>query len=203
LVNDLLDVAKMEAGKFQILTKPTDFAKLIEAKVNSFAPLVGETKIKLETALEPHLPILEADEQKIGQVLTNLLSNSLKFTKDGKIVVSAFTLKAGQMLSEKIRSLNLDWPGVEEIIKYDQDQLVIAVTDTGIGIFKEQFAKLFSKFSQLEPSADLEKKGTGLGLVVSKGIVEAHGGTINLFSEVGKGTTFYFSLPIARMKPNT
>ena len=86
------------------------------------------------------------------------------------------------------------WPGIKDFSPED-NELVLAVTDTGIGIPEDQINKLFNKFTQLEQSALSEKKGTGLGLVITKGIIEAHGGRVGIFSQVGKGSTFYCLLP--------
>ena len=209
LVNDLLDVAKLEAGKFQVMKKPTDLAGVIKVRMQSFESLAGENHLVLESRVEENLPTLNADENKIGQVLNNLLSNAIKFTQKGKITVSALVLKNGQDLAEKLASLGLIWPGLsargstssggKSKVRSNDDHVVVAVTDTGIGIPEEQIGKLFNKFTQLETTAVSEKKGTGLGLVISKGIVEAHGGQINVVSQEGKGTTFYFTLPITNV----
>ena len=195
LVNDLLDVAKLEAGKFQVMKKDTDVANVINQRIQSFASLAAENHLTLESKLGPALPIMQLDENKIGQVLNNLISNAIKFTKQGKIVVSGFVLKAGEKLGDKVSGLGLNWPGLHEIDS-GADQLILAVTDTGMGIPADQMDKLFNKFTQLEQSAASEKKGTGLGLVITKGIVEAHGGHMGVFSEVNKGSTFYCSLPL-------
>jgi signal transduction histidine kinase len=195
-VNDLLDVAKLEAGKFQVMKKDTDVANVINQRIQSFASLAAENHLTLESKLGSELPIMQLDENKIGQVLNNLISNAIKFTKQGKIVVSGFVLKAGEKLTDKVSALGLNWPGLHEIDS-GVDQLILAVTDTGMGIPADQMDKLFNKFTQLEQSAASEKKGTGLGLVITKGIVEAHGGHMGVFSEVNKGSTFYCSLPLA------
>jgi PAS domain S-box-containing protein len=199
LVNDLLDVAKLEAGKFQIMKKPTNLASVIETRVLSFKSLAAEGKVEMEGRVEPGLPTIEADETKIGQVLNNFLSNAIKFTETGKIIASAFMLPANKDLAEKLGTMGMIWPGLRESIKFDSDRVIIAVTDSGIGIPLDQMSKLFNKFTQLQHSAASEKKGTGLGLVISKGIVEAHDGSIGVVSEEGKGSTFYFSLPVSKI----
>lgn len=194
LVNDLLDVAKLEAGKFQILKKDTDIKQVVEQRIHSFESLAKENNLQLELKIDLDLPHAQADENKIGQVLNNFLSNAIKFTPKGKVVASAFVLKKGEDLLSKVTGLGMLWPGIKTGKKYDSDQMFVAVTDSGIGIAQEEQDKLFNKFTQLQQTAASEKRGTGLGLVISKGIVEAHGGTIGLFSELGKGTTFYFIL---------
>jgi signal transduction histidine kinase len=195
LVNDLLDVAKLEAGKLQLLKKETDIKKMIELRIESFKSLAEEAKLTLEGKTEDGIPSVVVDENKIAQVLNNLLSNSIKFTQKGKITVSAFVLKANDDIISKAASFGMVWPGLKNQ-KYTTDQVVVAVSDTGVGIPEDQQIKLFNKFSQLEQTAASEKRGTGLGLVISKGIVEAHGGRIGMASKVNEGSTFYFNLPL-------
>lgn len=195
LVNDLLDVAKLEAGKFQVLRRDTDLTKLVQIKVQSFSPLAAQSHLSLAAKVEDKLPRVSLDENKIGQVLNNLLSNAIKFSNKGQITVSAFIARPGEILSAKIASLALIWPGLKDFT-FDSNQLVLAVTDSGIGIPEDQINKLFNKFTQLEQTASSEKKGTGLGLVISKGIIEAHGGKIGVFSEIQKGSTFYCFIPL-------
>lgn len=195
LVNDLLDVAKLEAGQFQILRKETDIQALVKERIRSFASQAAENNVAMESKLGEGIPLLRLDENKIGQVLNNLLSNAIKFTKRGKIILSAFVIKKGEGLQSKVALLGMVWPGIAEQT-FDSDHLVLAVTDTGIGIPANQIGKLFNKFTQLEQSAVSEKKGTGLGLVIAKGIVEAHKGTIGVFSQEGEGSTFYCAVPV-------
>lgn len=202
LVNDLLDVAKLEAGKFQVMKKPTDVSALVNTKIESFKSLAAENHITMESKLSADAPKdIALDENKIGQVLNNLISNSIKFSANGKIIVSAFVLKKGEQMLPKVSSLGMIWPGMKDGVVFESDQLIMAVTDTGVGIPEEDIGKLFNKFTQLEQGAVAEKKGSGLGLVISKGIVEAHGGKIGIFSEAGKGTTFYFNIPLAESQP--
>lgn len=197
LVNDLLDVAKLESGKFQVLKKPTNIPNLIHTKVASFKSQADENHIKLIENIGNDLPEVTCDENKIGQVLNNFLSNSIKFAPNGKLTISAFTIKPGEDMLTKVTSLGMIWPGMKGDVKFDQPQAILAVTDTGVGIPADQLDKLFNKFTQLEQGAISEKKGTGLGLVISKGIVDAHGGKIGVFSSPGQGTTFYFNLPLS------
>jgi signal transduction histidine kinase len=196
LVNDLLDVAKLESGKMQILRKDTNIENMVKMRISSFKSLAEENHVTLETKIEPGLPTFSIDENKMSQVLNNYLSNSIKFTQQGKIIVSVFTLKKGDSLLHKVSSLGMVWPGIKDKA-FDSNQLFFAVTDTGVGISEEQLNKLFNKFTQLEEGALSEKKGTGLGLVIAKGIIEAHGGKVGVFSQVGKGSTFYGVVPIA------
>lgn len=163
-VSSLLDAAKLEAGRFLIEKESVDLANVLKERVDMFLPQ-AETK---GIALASHIGILPqifADEKRIGQVINNLLSNSLKFTKPG----GAISLSATA----------------------DGSRVTISVADSGIGIPKEKQSQLFNRFAG---------RGTGLGLYIVKGIVEAHGGTVTLDSEASKGTTISFTLPIGNVE---
>lgn len=198
LVNDLLDIAKLESGKFEVFKRPADLHQLINQRLNSFASLAEENKITLTQKMLPDVPsTLSLDENKISQVLNNLLSNSIKFTQPGgKIMVAAFVCQEFQDISQQALACDLVWIGCRKGAICPVNSLVVSITDTGIGIAQNDIPKLFNKFQQLAATAKSEKKGTGLGLVIAKGIVEAHGGQVGIFSEEGKGTTVYFTLPI-------
>lgn len=171
LVNELLDVAKIEAGKFQIVKKDDNLASLISDTVAMIKPMAEQKHIQIITSTAPDLPMISFDRRRIGQVLNNLLSNAIKYTETGQIELSARIGEGGVQVSVK---------------------------DSGEGIPKEDLPKLFSKFEQLGKGKTGEKGGTGLGLVVTKGIVEAHGGKIWATSEgEGKGTVFSFVLPLS------
>lgn len=132
--------------------------------------MATQKKLQLSLLVDPHLPSVLFDQNRLSQVLDNLISNSIKYTDQGTVTVTAA----------------LDGPTVK-----------VEVKDTGDGIKAEDISKLFSKFEQLGKGKSGEKKGTGLGLVITKGIVEAHGGKIWVHSEgLGKGSTFGFSLPL-------
>lgn len=167
LVNDLLDVAKIEAGKFQIMKTKQNIAVVANDRANFFTPLASERGLTIKVITDKNIADSNFDRERVAQVLNNLISNAIKFTAPGgEITVSA-------SLKEK--------------------EIIISVQDTGEGIPKEKQADLFSKFKQLVPG---KKEGTGLGLVIAKGIIEAHGGRIWVDSETGKGSTFAFSLPL-------
>ena len=198
LVNDLLDVAKLESGKFEVFKKPTDLRQLIKLRVESLASLAAEGNLVLEQKVLPEIPaVMNLDENKIGQVLNNLLSNSIKFTPaGGRIMVSAMICGKYQDMVQTAQTKEITWQGLRHGVICPVDAVVVTVSDTGYGMSQADMTKLFNKFQQLAASAKSEKKGTGLGLVIVKGIVEAHGGQVGVFSEEGKGTTFYFSLPL-------
>lgn len=168
LINDLLDFAKIRAGRFEIAPQETDYARLIDEALGGMEPLAQSKNIAIETSVEAPLKVC-ADPQRLVQVLTNLVSNSIKFTPSGgRIQLRAFV---------------------------KEDQLITEVQDTGSGIAPEELPQLFTPFKQLQAGL-AQKKGTGLGLSICKGIVEAHGGTISAESPgLGKGTTFRFALP--------
>lgn len=170
LVNDLLDAAKMEAGKFTIVPQKTTLLPILEEVKKSFLPLAQEKNLALKVSFPKNLPPLKIDKERLCQVLNNLLSNSIKFTPKGKVELGALQKK---------------------------NEIVISVRDTGVGIAPQEQDKLFNRFSQILNPGEGKKPGTGLGLLIAKGIVETHGGKIWLESEPGKGSTFFFSLPLA------
>lgn len=170
LVNDLLDVAKLESGKFEVIKEEADLRPLLREQVDSFRPLAREKSLTLELVMPESLPKLSFDVVRLEDVLNNLLSNAIKFTKRGGISIS---------------------------VKLGEGEVVVAVKDSGRGIPPEEISQLFSKYKQLKQPPSLEEqRGTGLGLVIVKGIVEAHGGRTWVKSRVGEGSTFYFSLPL-------
>lgn len=171
LVNDLLDVAKIEAGKFDLNIQDYDLAGSVKDQIKAFEPQ-AEAKHLTLSYTGPEKQMAKFDRVRIAQVITNLLSNSIKYTDSGEI-------------------------SVDVSVESEAKRIVISVKDSGIGVSHEDLSVLFSKFKQLK-SFDSSRKGTGLGLVVSKGIVEAHGGQIWAESAgENLGSTFYFSLPLA------
>jgi signal transduction histidine kinase len=170
LVNDLLDVAKIEAGKFELNLQQYDIVEVINEQAKAFRPQ-AEVKHLAINVIAPAKYLLKFDRVRIGQVLGNLLSNAIKYSDSGQI------------------DINLGVNAAEKIA-------IVGIKDTGIGVSREDLADLFSKFKQLK-TGDRSRKGTGLGLVVSRGIVEAHGGKIWAESAgENLGSTFSFSLPL-------
>lgn len=188
LVNDLLDVAKIEAGKFQISPKPGDLGAIIHERVAFFGEMATERAVSLvEGKIVSGSPV-SFDRDRVEQVLNNLIANALKFTPaGGKVTVSV----------EKIDSENqIPWRfGPQAGVTVEKPAVLVAISDTGQGIATESAPMLFSKFKQLSPGLR-DTTGTGLGLVITKGIVESHGGKIFVESRVGEGSTFYFTLPV-------
>jgi PAS domain S-box-containing protein len=167
LIDDLLDFARIDAGTFTLHPRPFDLQDKVREVLSSLHPQAQKARVQLEPDLEPAPLVVEADPQRVGQVLFNLIGNAIKFTEDGGTII--------------LRT------------RRTPDAVRCEVIDTGIGIAPEDQAKLFQRFSQLEAGAKVG--GTGLGLSISKAIVEAHEGTIGVTSVPGGGSTFWFSLP--------
>jgi signal transduction histidine kinase len=170
LVNDFLDLSKLEAGRLDLSPEATDLEELFANAVETYLPAANAKNISLTYQSKARLPQVRADPRRLEQVLNNLLSNALKFTEAGGTI--------------QIRALPEDGRGIK-----------IQVQDSGVGIAQEEVGSLFEKYRQTTSGKISAHKGTGLGLVICKMIVEAHGGKIWAESEIGKGTTFTFTLP--------
>lgn len=199
LVNDLLDVSKLEAGKFDVDKQPSSIKEILVERSKFFDTSARDAKIELSSYFGEGVPeLVLIDAKRIVQVVNNLLSNAINFTaQGGKITVECFVHKKGVNLDEEARKLQLSWFDVDEQKTSPSlpSSVVVAVTDSGEGIVHENIGKLFNKFTQFSSSIrQRQHKGTGLGLVVAKGIIEAHGGTIGLGSKEGAGSTFYFTI---------
>ena len=201
LVNDLLDVAKLEAGKFEVHKQPSDIIEIIKERANFFKTSAKLAKVGLETCFDQNIPKkIDFDALRIGQVLNNLLSNAIKFTPEkGLITIQALFHKKGQSIEDEAKASDIKWflggnvPGINDA----PNSLIVAVTDTGMGLSQDNINQLFTKFKQFNVAmATAEKKGTGLGLVVVKGIIDAHGGLVSVASKEGIGSSFYFVLPV-------
>jgi len=202
LVNDLLDAAKLEAGKFAVHKESADIKKVIKKRLSFFESVAKDNKIKLKSQLDKNLSTkVEFDTMRVSQVLNNLISNSLKFTKErGVVTIQALSHKKGGDIHTEAKESGIEWmlhSEEKKLANKISDSLIIAVTDTGAGISGDHILQLFNKFKQFQTKvAKGDKKGTGLGLAIAKGIVEAHGGMIGVVSEEGIGSTFYFTLPV-------
>lgn len=177
LVNDLLDVAKLEAGKFEVVCEPCSLAEIINDRIEAFKLMASEKKLNISAEVEKDLPLAWFDKLRIRQVFNNLISNAIKYTESGEIKIKAAL--------ETINGAPVD--------------IVVSVSDTGMGIDADEIKKLFARYNQLE--AGIKKTGnksSGLGLFIAKGIVEASGGKIWAESEgAGMGSTFYFTVGLA------
>jgi len=169
LINDVLDIAKMEAGKLDWKQEAINIEKLIERSLAAISGLFTSKYLELITDIEPELPQIIGDENRLMQVLINLISNAVKFTHQGSITCSA---------------------------KLINHNIVVSIIDTGNGIALEDQTKVFDKFKQVGETLTDKPQGTGLGLPICKQIIQHHGGNIWVESELGKGSTFSFSIPI-------
>ncbi len=168
MINDLLDVEKMESGGMQLNLEPLAAAALVAGAVEQVASLVEEGRIAVVTEIASGLPDFSGDQNLLSRTLVNLIANAIKFTRGGTVTISASQANAGTIR--------------------------FAVRDTGAGIPAEAFDRIFEKFGQLDSQ---NKVGTGLGLTFCKLAVEAHGGHIDVESTPGEGSTFSFTIPLA------
>ena len=169
LINDVLDLSKIEAGRLTLSLTDYSMADVIQTVSTSLEPLAAEKNLDLKIDVSSDLPTGKGDEQRIAQVVLNLIGNAIKFTNEGEIKVNASVAK---------------------------EKFCVAVTDTGPGIADSDQQKIFDEFHQVNGTATRKKGGTGLGLSISKKIIEMHGGRIWVESLHGKGSTFLFTLPI-------
>jgi len=170
-IDDLLDMAKIERGKMEIKKESLEILPIVSETVELIKPQADEKDIEIAMNIPDNLPLVSVDGDRTRQIITNLLSNSVKFTPEkGKISIK---------------------------IQDEKECLQLSLSDTGIGIPPEQIRKIFDKFEQVKEVRERVKgpRGTGLGLAIVKSLVEAQGGKIWVESEVDKGSTFYFTLP--------
>ncbi len=198
LVSDLLDVAKIEAGKFEIYPEPVAVPEVVRERMEYYRVIAEDKGVSLSLHADDNIPQVTVDTRRIGQVLNNLISNALKFTdKGGSIDISIFMHEEGADINQEARDRSIPWWPVSdgEGWKKVKKSVIIAVTDNGVGMSEKQLEQLFNKFQQFESSVKSGHRGTGLGLVIVKGIVEAHRGKVGVGSENGSGSTFFFGIP--------
>ena len=170
LVNDILDFSKLKNQAFELQKNPLEIHALSEVVLTLSQSLVGNKPLQLINRTEPDLPLVDADENRVQQILLNLVGNAIKFTDSGEISVSA---------------------------RREGGSLAIAITDTGIGIPADKIERIFESFQQADGTVARQYGGTGLGLTVSKQLIELHGGQIEVESDEGVGSCFTFTLPLA------
>ncbi len=170
LINDILDFSKLKNKDLILSIAPADLYSVAQVILKLSEPLVANRKISLKNTIDKNVPLVDADENRLQQILHNLIGNAIKFTHKGKVSISATVKKP---------------------------LLAVTVSDTGIGIKREKFDTIFDSFEQGDGSTIREYGGTGLGLSVTKQLVELHGGTISVDSEVDKGSSFTFTLPLS------
>jgi len=173
LINDLLDVTRIEEGRY--LYKPVfaNIEPIVQFVINSFKKEIEEKNLQFEFKKpEEKLPAVKVDVEKIKLAIQNLLENAIRYTRPGGEVIIS--------------------------LKYAKGEIELSIKDTGVGIPKDQQARVFTKFFRAANVIRMETEGSGLGLFIAKNIIEAHGGRIWFESEEGKGTTFYFTLPVGK-----
>jgi signal transduction histidine kinase len=169
LINDVLDMSKIESGSLNLFVEENiDMKSIIDAVVTNSQSLLVEKTVTLSTEVPEALPLMRGDKKRLTQILLNLVSNACKFTEEGSVLITA---------------------------KHEKDELLITVKDTGQGIAEEDRFAVFEAFKQTR-SGLRSGEGTGLGMPISKNLVEAHGGRLWFDSAVGKGTSFFVSLPV-------
>jgi GAF domain-containing protein/CheY-like chemotaxis protein len=174
LINDILDISKIEAGKMELAFEPVDMTEIIRGVMATAIALVKDKAIELQQSVPSDLPAVIGDSRRIRQVLLNLVSNASKFTDKGYIRVEAWV---------------------------EGEFVTVSVADSGIGIPADRVARVFEAFTQVDASPSRRYGGTGLGLAISRSFVELHGGRMWVESEVGKGSTFFFAVPVQGPPP--
>ncbi|MBN1681375.1 MAG: response regulator [Anaerolineae bacterium] len=174
LVNDVLDLARLESAYISLEAEQLDIVVMIEDAVNTARALVERRGLVLKTHIAPDLPLVWGDTVRLKQVLLNLLNNAARFTESGSVLVSAFSR---------------------------DDEVIVAVQDTGIGIPDDNLMQVFESFRQLENPMQRRNEGAGLGLAICKELIDLHSGRIWVESALGVGSTFFFSLPIRPGEP--
>ncbi|MDM8159538.1 response regulator [Labilibaculum sp. K2S] len=169
LINDILDLSKIEAGKMDVYPSQIKLHPILKLLQENIEPIANQKGIKLEIRCSDNLPNFDSDEVRLSQILTNLISNAIKFTEKGYVVVSAFQ---------------------------DKEQIKIEVKDTGIGIPQKNLESIFDEFTQIDGSSSRQYQGTGLGLAIVNKLVKMLGGKINVSSQIDKGSCFTLTLPL-------
>ncbi|MGH4117800.1 GAF domain-containing sensor histidine kinase [Clostridium sp.] len=169
LINDLLDISRMEAGKFSLNMREINIEEIITQVITLTNPIIRDKSLQVIQNIREPLPKIMADKDKLMQVIINLISNAIKFTDEGCIVCTARRV---------------------------QENIIVSISDTGVGIKEEDKKYVFEKFSQVGDHFTSKPCGTGLGLAICKYIIEEHGGKIWVESEIAKGSDFSFSIPI-------
>jgi signal transduction histidine kinase len=171
LIQDILDVSKIESGQLRINIESFDINKLIQIAVNTVKPFADEKGLAMHVEIAPHEINIQSDQERVRQIILNLLGNAIKFTEKGEIKVECHV---------------------------SDGQVITRITDTGVGIKPEDMARLFKPFVQIETGFTRRYGGTGLGLSICKKLVEMLGGSISAESEFGKGSVFTITLPLKR-----
>lgn len=191
IINDLLDLSKIEAGKMDFHFKNINIHQVIDYVKSTLSILAKDKNIELLTDETDSLPEIFADSQRLEQVLTNLVSNAIKFTPEGKKIIISSKLTNAE-------NIEVHPYFQEEIEKLKGDYIIVSVKDEGIGIAEKDLLHAFDKFAQIENSLSRKVGGSGLGLPIAKQLLDAHNGAIWCCSQLEKGSEFSFAIPVAR-----
>ena len=188
IIEDLLDLSRIETGKLDIKYKKADLKPSLELMQKTFEQTALDKKINVSLEIDGELKEVYADVHRFEQIISNLVTNALKFTPEGgSIKICAKTLNAQELIDKEF---------IDPISKLQGEYIQISTIDTGIGIKKEDISKIFEKFSQIENSLNRNIGGVGLGLPITKQLVDAHLGAIWVESEENKGSNFSFIIPV-------
>ena len=176
LVNDILDFSRLKQKELDLQLKTVDIRTIAEIVLKLSQPLIGQKEVQLINAIPADLPSINADENRVQQILYNLVGNAIKFTDSGKIEISAKIVKE---------------------LDSSEERLAITISDTGIGIAEEKVGRIFEAFEQADGSTARIYGGTGLGLAVTQQLVQLHGGQMQVQSQLGEGSQFTFTLPLS------
>ena len=197
LVNQLLDISKLESGNMKLQTNPQNIVSLLKALVLSFTSYAERKRISLKFNSIENEIIVYVDSEKFEKIIINILSNAFKFTPEGGRIEIAINRQAELISASSVNPKDPEPSSNDSIVE-------ISIRDTGIGIPKEKLSKIFDRFYQVDGSHTREQEGTGIGLSLTKELVELHKGNIEVESEEGKGTTVKVSIPLGKehLKPD-
>jgi PAS domain S-box-containing protein len=169
IINDVLDLARIEAGRLEMEMQKVEVADIVSAAQKSAEGLLVDDVVEFIVEAEEDLPTIWGDQRRIDQILNNLVSNAIKFTEEGHVALRAYA---------------------------EDHRVCLAVEDTGVGIAEEDMDRIFERFEQLNQTVTKQRQGTGLGLAITRELVQLHGGTLEVESELGKGSIFTVRLPV-------
>ncbi|MBA3826503.1 MAG: hypothetical protein H0X24_21700, partial [Ktedonobacterales bacterium] len=207
-VDDLLELSRIESGRINLQMEPTDIAGVLEVAADRMAPLAKERRITITVEAPEHLPEAQADAQRVEQVLINLIHNAIKFTPDGGQITLMVDLVTPE--DHRVMQATRNHPHMPPLL-VTVPMLLVQVCDTGVGISEDDLPRVFERFFKAyglpvreQSAAPLRagataghSTGTGLGLAIARYIVEAHHGQIWVESQLGRGSVFSFTLPLA------
>jgi signal transduction histidine kinase len=194
LVNDILDFSKLRHKTIELQLQPVGLREIVEVVLAISNPLIGNKNLRLVNGISADLPPVTADENRLQQILHNLIGNSIKFTDSGSVEISAQLVSGSVSTEERVEPTDL---AAQIAIQNQQPQIRITITDTGIGIPEDKLESVFESFEQADGSTARIYGGTGLGLAITKQLVELHGGRIWVESELDRGSQFSFTLPVS------